>query len=209
MVSAALDISDLAAHSPRTYLAIVGLVALDAVLPIAPSETLVVAAGVEVAQGPLSLPMVIAAAFAGALAGHTVLYGIGALGGPALRRRLFSTPRGTAQLAWAEQALEARTWLLIVSDFVPIGRTAAMFAAGALGLPPRRFYTFVVPGAVLWASFYALLGVAGGSVFEEGWQAFAASISAALLIALAGEAAHRVRRRSRSLSGAPPSRRDP
>jgi membrane-associated protein len=207
LLSAALDISDLAAHSPRTYLAIVGLVTLDAVLPIAPSETLIVAAGVEVADGPLSLPLVIAAGVTGALAGHSILYALGALGGPGLRRRLFSTPRGAAQLEWAERALEARTWLLIVSDFVPIGRTAAMFAAGALRLPARRFYAFVIPGALLWASFYTLLGIAGGSVFEEPWQAFAASISAALLIAVAGEAAHRLRGRSRPLSGAPPPRR--
>jgi membrane-associated protein len=208
VISAALDISDLAANSPRTYLAIVGLVTLDAVLPIAPSETLLVAAGVEIAQGPLSLPLVIAAGTAGALIGHSLLFALGILGGPGLRGRLFNTPRGAAQLAWAERALRDRTWILIVSDFVPIGRTATMFAAGALGVAPRRFYAFVVPGAVLWASFYTLLGLAGGSVFEQGWQALAASISAALLIAAAGEAAHRLRRRSRPLSGAPPSRRE-
>ncbi len=71
-----------------------------------------------------------------------------------------------------------------------------MFAAGALELPPGRFYAYVLPGALIWSSFYALLGLAGGSVFEQGWQALVASLSAALLIAALGELAHRLRRRS-------------
>lgn len=34
--------------------------------------------------------------------------------------------------------------------------------------PPAgaRFYGFIVPGAFLWAAFYTLLGIAGGSLFE-------------------------------------------
>lgn len=200
MIAAALEISDIAVHAPGTYLAIAGLVALDAVLPIAPSETLMVAAGVAVSEGPLSFPLVTVSGFIGALAGHSVLYLLGMLGGPALRRRLFRTEAATAQLATAERALGRRTWILIVADFVPIGRTAAMFAAGALELPPRRFYAFVLPGALIWSSFYALLGLAGGSVFEQGWQALAASLCAALLIGAAGELAHRLRRPSRPRS---------
>ncbi len=91
MITAALEISDIAVHAPGTYLAIAGLVALDAVLPIAPSETLMVAAGVAVSEGPLSLGLVVLSGFVGALAGHSVLYLLGTLGGPALRRRLFRT----------------------------------------------------------------------------------------------------------------------
>lgn len=193
MIAAALDISDIAVHALRTYLAIAGLVTLDAVLPIAPSETLMVAAGVAVADGPLSLPLVILSGTAGALTGHSILYALGALGGPTLRRRLFRSSDAAAALARAEATLRRRTWLLIVSDFIPVGRTAAMFAAGVLRLAPARFYAYVVPGALLWSTFYTLLGLAGGSVFEQGWQALGASLGAALLIAAAGELAHRWR----------------
>ena len=58
---------------------------------------------------------------------------------------------GARASARRERLVPERTWLLIVSDFVPGGRTAAMFAAGALGLPTLRFYGFIVPGALLWA----------------------------------------------------------
>jgi membrane protein DedA with SNARE-associated domain len=58
-------------------LVVAALVALDAVLPIAPSETLVVAGGVLAADGALSLPLLSAAAATGALTGHTVLYLLG------------------------------------------------------------------------------------------------------------------------------------
>ena len=107
-----------------------------------------------------------------------------------------SAPSGTGKTTVVERLVHERTWLLIVSDFVPGGRTAAMFAAGALGLPALRFYGFIVPGALLWAVFYTLLGIAGGSLFEEGWGAFAVSIGVALAIGVAAEAIYRFRRRS-------------
>jgi len=46
--------TELVTDSALTYLAVVGLVVLDAVLPIAPSETLVVTGGVLAADGDLS-----------------------------------------------------------------------------------------------------------------------------------------------------------
>ena len=189
------DLLDLVTNSPATYIAVASLVALDAVLPLAPSETLLVAGGVLAADGELSLPLLGMAAVIGALVGHSVLYVLGARFGPALRRRLFAGERARIGLEQASQALRERTWLLIVSDFLPAGRTAAMFAAGGLGLPAARFYAFVIPGAFVWASFYLLLGVAGGSVFEvEGWRPLAVSIGAALAIGAAAETIHRLRR---------------
>jgi membrane protein DedA with SNARE-associated domain len=71
-----------------------------------------------------------------------------------------------------------------------------MFAAGALGLPASRFYAFIVPGALLWAACYTLLGIGGGSLFEESWGAFAASIGVALAIGVEAEAIYRLRSRS-------------
>jgi hypothetical protein len=44
--------------------------------------------------------------------------------------------------------------------------------------------------------FYTVLGIAGGSLFEEGWGAFAVSIGVALAIGVAAEAIYRFRRRS-------------
>ena len=188
------SLTDLVTDSPLTYLIVVGLVALDAVLPIAPSETLVVTGGVLAANGELSLPLLAAAAATGALAGHSVLYLLGRKAAPAIRARLFRSEAARRRLDRAAALLRERTWLLIVSDFLPGGRTAAMVAAGALYLPATRFYSFVVPGAILWASFYALLGYAGGSAFESDWEALVVSIGAAIGLGVIAEAVHRLRR---------------
>lgn len=189
------SLTDLVTDSPVTYLAVAGLVALDAVLPVAPSETLVVTGGVLAADGGLSLPILVAAAAGGALAGHTVLYLLGGRTAASIRTRLFRSERASRRLDRAAALLRERTWLLIVSDFLPGGRTAAMFAAGALDLPVHRFYAYVVPGALVWAIFYALLGYAGGSAFESDWEALAVSIAAALALGAIAEAVHRLRRR--------------
>jgi membrane-associated protein len=189
------DLSDLS-DSPASYLAVFALVALDAVFPIAPSETVLVTGGILIERGDLIAPLFVLVAAGGAVLGDSILFGLGGRAGPGLRAKLFSREKAQERLRVAERLVHERTWLLIVSDFVPGGRTAAMFAAGALGLPAPRFYAFVVPGAVLWAVFYTLLGIAGGSLFEEGWGAFALSIGVALAIGIGAEAIYRFRRRS-------------
>lgn len=191
------ELSEILREGAGTYLLVLGLITLDAVFPTAPSETLLVAGGVLVADGELTAPLLILAAAAGALLGHSLLFALGRWAGPGIRRRLFRSAEAHRRLERAAALLARRTWLLIVADFVPWGRTALMFSAGALELAPGRFYAFVVPGALLWASFYVGLGVAGGATFEQDWQALAASIGAALAIAAAGELVHRLRTRSR------------
>jgi len=181
------DLLELVTDAPTTYLAVVGLVALDAVLPVAPSETLLAAAGVLVAEGELSFALAVLAGATGALIGHTVLYLLGRRLGPPARRRLFRSETSNRRLDRGAALLAGRTWLLIVADFLPAGRTVAMFAAGGLGLPARRFYSYVVPGAFVWSAFYVSLGIAGGTAFERSWPALIASISAALAIAAGAE----------------------
>jgi membrane-associated protein len=189
------DLSDLS-DSPASYLAVLALVTLDAVFPVAPSETVLVTGGVLIERGDLIAPLFVLAAACGAVIGDSILFGLGSRAGPGLQAKLFSSERAQERLRVVERLVHQRTWLLIVSDFVPGGRTAAMFAAGALGLPAPRFYAFIVPGALLWAVFYTALGIAGGSLFDEGWGAFAASIGVALAIGVAAEAIYRFRRRS-------------
>ena len=187
------DLSDLS-DSPASYLVVFALVALDAVFPLAPSET-ALTGGILIERGGLSAPLFVLAAACGAVLGDSILFGVGSRAGPGLRAKLFSSEKAQERLRVAGRLVHERTWLLIVSDFLPGGRTAAMFAAGALGLPARRFYAFIVPGALLWAVFYTLLGIASGSLFEEGWGAFALSIGVALAIGVAAEAIYRFRRR--------------
>ena len=192
MFEALSDLGD----SPASYLAVLAVVALDAVLPVAPSETVLVTGGILIERGDLIAPLFVLAGASGAVLGDSILFGLGSRAGPGLQAKLFSSERARERLRVVERLVHERTWLLIVSDFLPGGRTAAMFAAGALGLPARRFYRFIVPGALLWAVVYTLLGIAGGSVFEGGWGAFAVSIGVAVAIGVVAEAIYRFRRRS-------------
>ena len=189
------DLSDLS-DSPASYLAVLALVALDAVFPVAPSETLLVTGGILIERGDLIAPLFVLAGVCGAVLGDSILFGLGSRAGPGLQAKMFSSERARERLGVAGRLVHERTWLLIASDFLPGGRTAAMFAAGALGLPALRFYRFIVPGALLWAVVYTLLGIAGGSLFEKGWGAFAVSIGVAVAIGVVAEAIYRVRRRS-------------
>src|SRR4051794_30503398 len=73
---------DLVAATPWAYAAILAIAALDAVFPLVPSETTVIAAGVLAAAGELELPLVVAAGAAGALGGDSTSYAAGGrLGG--------------------------------------------------------------------------------------------------------------------------------
>jgi membrane protein DedA with SNARE-associated domain len=189
------DAIDALTGSAAGYALVIGFVALDAVLPIAPSETLLAAGGVLVADGDLSFPLLVLAGALGAIAGHSFLFVVGRRLGPAAEARFVRGPRARRGFERTSDLLAQRTWLLIVADFLPAGRTVAMFAAGATGLPAPRFFAFVLPGALLWSSFYALLGFTGGSVFESRWPALAASVGAALVVAGGSEAVIRLRGR--------------
>lgn len=139
------DLSDLS-DSPASYLAVLALVALDAVFPVAPSETVLVTGGILIERDDLIAPVFVLAAACGAVLGDSILFGLGSRAGPGLRAKLFSSERARERLRVVERLVHERTWLLIVSDFVPGGRTAAMFAAGALGLPGAPLLRLHRPG---------------------------------------------------------------
>jgi membrane-associated protein len=63
--------------SPLTYLAVLGACALDAVLPIVPSEAVVIVASVLAAKGELSIWLIALAAAAGGFLGDSGSYVLG------------------------------------------------------------------------------------------------------------------------------------
>jgi membrane protein DedA with SNARE-associated domain len=177
--------------------------ALDALVPIVPSETAVITAGVVAAAGGLSLPLVIAAAAAGAFVGDNTAYLLGSRFGPRVQGRLVRGERGRASLEWAERQLDERGGeLIVIARFIPAGRTAVTLSAGLLRYPWRRFVVFDATAAVVWASYAALLGYFGGSAFEEApWKGLLLALAIALTVSGAVEAVRWYRRRASSRSG--------
>lgn len=178
-----------------TYPAIVVAVALDSLLPIAPSEAMMITAGVLAANGDLILPLVILAGLLGSLLGDNASYGLGASLGRRAERRFFSSGRGRRRLEWARRQLHERGAVIIVAArFIPGGRTATTFSAGALGMPWRRFVAIDAVAAGLWATYVALLGYFGGATFEEDlWKPLLAAGGVAVLVATAGELIRRTK----------------
>lgn len=141
---------------------------LDALLPVVPSETAVITAGVVAATGHLGLPLVVAAAACGAFAGDNAAYGIGRRFGPYAKDRYFRGEKGRRTIRWTERQLAERGGeLIVVARFIPGGRIAVTITAGAAHYPWRRFAVFDAIAAVFWASYAALLGYFGGKAFEH------------------------------------------
>jgi membrane-associated protein len=159
---------ELASASPWTYAVILAVAALDAVLPLVPSEATVISAGVLAGAGDLQLAFVIAAGAAGAYAGDSSAYWLGRGLDERLERRLFRGAKGAERRAWAEGALDRHGGPLIFgARFIPGGRTATTVTAGALTMRWARFAAFAVVAAIGWASYAALLGYIGGRAFED------------------------------------------
>jgi membrane-associated protein len=157
-----------AAASGWAYAVVFAFAFLDAMLPVVPSETAVITAGVVAATGHLSLPLILAAAACGAFAGDNTAYGIGRRFGPSAKARYFRGQKGRATIRWTERQLADRGGeLIVVARFIPGGRIAVTLTAGAARYPWRRFAVFDAVAAIFWASYAALLGFFGGKAFER------------------------------------------
>jgi len=168
---------DLASSSPWAYLAILAVAALDALVPLVPSEATVISAGVLAGTGELSIALVIAAGAAGALAGDNGAYVLGRTLGPRFGSRI---PRRRRE--WADQQLERRGGTIVLAArFVPGGRTATTLTAGLVRMPWRRFAAYSLLAACVWASFASLLGYLGGAKFEDDPH-YAFALAAALAV---------------------------
>jgi membrane-associated protein len=162
------SIFDLASASPWTYAVILAVAALDALLPVVPSEATVISAGVLAGAGDLHLAFVIAAGAAGAYAGDSSAYWLGRRLDGRLDRRVFRGVKGARRRAWARRTLRRHGGPVIFgARFVPGGRTATTVTAGVLKMRWKRFAMFAAVAGVAWAAYAALLGYIGGRAFED------------------------------------------
>lgn len=182
--------------SPWTYLFLFAVAAIDAFIPLVPSETSVILAGVLASTGDLVLVFVILFAALGAIVGDNISYWIGRTLGHRLVDRFFKGER-RKQVDWAQKQVEERGgYLIIIGRFIPGGRTAVTFSCGMLEMRWRRFIAFDIAAGLVWATYAALLGYVGGRTFEENpLKGFLLAFVVALGIAGAIEAYRWYRRR--------------
>jgi membrane-associated protein len=185
--------------SAWAYVVVLLFAVVDAVLPVVPSETAVITAGVVAVSGDLSLPLVIAAAAVGAFAGDNLAYGIGRRYGTRAKERFFRGDKAKRRLEWASTQLEQRGGELIaVARFIPGGRTAVTLTAGLTRFPWRRFAVFDAIAALIWAGYAALLGYFGGQAFEhQPWKGLLVALGIAFAVTLGTELVRWLLRRRR------------
>ncbi len=188
-------ITNLQMGSALSYLIAFALPCLDAVLPVLPSETVIIAFGVATAgSADPRVFLIVACAALGAFTGDNLAYLIGWRFAPWVGRRFFAGDKGTARRDWAERSL-ARfgTGLIIVCRFIPGGRTAVTLCCGLVRYPWRRFAFATAIAAVLWACYAFLAGRFGGKAFEDKpLVGFAVAFGGVLLVSGIIELARRI-----------------
>jgi membrane-associated protein len=190
------SLTDYVSGSPWTYLFLFLVSALDAIIPLVPSETSVILAGVLASTGDLNLILVILFAAAGAVAGDNGSYWIGRKVGHRFVNRFFKGER-RKQVDWAQRQVEERGgYLIIIGRFIPGGRIVVTLSCGMLEMPWRRFIAFDVVAGLVWGTYAAMLGYVGGRTFEESpLRGFLLAFAVALGVAGAIEAYRWYRRR--------------
>jgi membrane-associated protein len=182
--------------SVLSYALAVALPLLDAIIPVLPSETVIIALGVATAGSTdPRLALLVACAAAGAFLGDNLCYILGRRFGPRVEGRFFRGEKGARRLAWAERSLgRFGMQLIIVCRFIPGGRTAVTLCCGIIGYPRRRFVIATAVAAVIWACYAFFLGRIGGRAFEgRPWAGFAVAFGITLVLSGLVEAIRRIR----------------
>ncbi|WP_020496488.1 DedA family protein [Sciscionella marina] len=153
---------------PWLWLLVFGIAALDAVIPLSPSETTVVTVAVLIGPDPARLLLLFAVAAGGALAGDCASHLIGRRAGPGLLRRMQRTERNRRRYEWVRTRTNKYTPLLVIAGrYLPGCRFATGMATGSMRYPFGRFLAFDALGACGWAAYSVLIGYIGGSQFTD------------------------------------------
>jgi membrane protein DedA with SNARE-associated domain len=182
--------------SPATYAIVLLIVAVDALLPFAQAEAVVITAAVLAGAGHLVIWLVILVAALGGFVGDNISYFAGTSVGSRLVDRFFASGKRRERLKRAERGVRRQGGLLIlVARFIPVGRTVTTLAAGTLGMPWPRFAVADGIAAFLWAVYASMLGYTGGSTFAHSlWKPLVFALAMAGVLALLAEGYRRLQK---------------
>ncbi|MEO7058547.1 MAG: DedA family protein [Lapillicoccus sp.] len=126
---------------------------------VLPGETALVVAGVLAGHGSISLALILVVGCTGAVAGDQVGFMVGRRIGPSLQSSRLG--RRVPPQTWDRIRLDLQrrgATTIVLARFVALLRAIVPTAAGALGMPYRRFAPANAVGGVLWAGAAVLLG---------------------------------------------------
>lgn len=136
---------------------------IDGFFLFLPSETAIVAlASISAKTGDPNIWFLILGSSAGAIIGDNIAYFLGRKLGTT-RFNWMRRPRGAKAFAWAGKELEKRGAILIfTARYIPVGRVAVNFTAGATYFPWRRFALLDGVAVLTWASYSVAVGTFAG-----------------------------------------------
>jgi membrane-associated protein len=139
-------LASLQVDSAISYAIAIIIPALDAILPVLPSETVIIALGVATASSTdPRIALLVACSAVGVFLGDNLCYLLGRRFGPRAERRFFRGGKGMQRRAWAERSLERYGMpLIVICRFIPAaGRrsrcaaASSAISAAASSSPPR------------------------------------------------------------------------
>ena len=163
-------IAFVSAHPELAYLTVFLAALLEAVPIIGsviPGSTVIFALSALIPGGELRLEWVLAMAIAGALLGDGSAFWIGHR---TQREILNAWPLSNYPRVIAQSEAFFNRWgtlAVFLARFVPPIRAFVPITAGALGMPPAKFYAVNIPAILLWAPAHVLPGVLAVSVLHK------------------------------------------
>lgn len=193
-------LTGLQVSSVISYAIAIIIPALDAIFPVLPSETVIIALGVATAgSADPRIALLVACAAVGAFLGDNLSYTLGRRFGPRVERRFFRGDKGAPRRAWAERSLEQfGMQIIVVCRFVPGGRTAVTLSCGIIGYSRPRFVIATAVAGTIWAVYSFFLGRLGGQAFEDRpWAGFLVAFGVTIAVSGLIEAIRRIRSAAR------------
>ncbi|GIJ19555.1 DedA family protein [Micromonospora lutea] len=170
------------------YLALFTLLAVDAFVPVVPTQLLMLTGGALTVYGALNLPTIVAVGALGVLVGDLACYLLGRCASGRRPPQPVGTGRARRMAARLTRGLRRPgPMMILLCRFVPGGRMAACFAAGRSRYPVRLFLPCAGIAAAGWASYGGLLGHLGGAALTGStWRMVIVAATAAAAFALTG-----------------------
>ena len=163
-------IAFVSAHAWLAYFTLFLAALLEAVPvlgSVIPGSTIILALSALVPGGELRLEWVLAAAIVGALLGDGSAFWVGHR---AQHEILSAWPMSNYPRVVAQSEAFFHRWGVLAvffARFVPPIRAFVPITAGALGMPPLRFYGVNIPAILVWALAHVLPGVLAVSALHE------------------------------------------
>jgi membrane-associated protein len=174
-----------------------------ALIPLVPTEPVLVGMGVLAASGQVPLPVVIVVATVACSMSDHLLYAFGRVAGARALNR-FAKPSMLAATDWLTRHITR--WgapILVVGRWLPAGGTIGAVLTGTLRWRLPRFTPASLVGSALWSTYVALIGYFGGELTGAPLAGLAVSLAIAAVIGITSTILVKRAHRNRLVPAAP------